>query len=698
MLKPVKMVKVSVVGPKEYLATASEALHRVNALHIEDPTEEEYFKLGEPLEKASAISRSLVLLRSYISHLKIDPTKIIPKRKYKASEIEAEVQKKLDYFQQEIGERIEKLRKLGDTVKSLDEERAAIEPLRVLGIPPKLLKGYKSIRSFVGIVREDPTERVKEVTPDFEAFVRPYGKEFVVAVFTRIEQAEEVFRVLQEMGYRELSVPDIEDYEARIKEIEAEKASLSEEKKRVESDLEEIKRREVEYMLAIEEYLSVELDKAELPLKALASRYAFMIVGYIPAKSYEKVKAKIESATNNMVIMELIEEDEEDEPPTLLANPPYVSDFELFTTTYAVPKYSEIDPSVIVSVFFPLFFGLMLGDIGYGGLIALISLYLKTKFKTEGWQKLLNIALYSGIAAVFFGFVYGECFGPFLIEGVKPTEAHFLGGVLYSLYAFNGHQPLFDRAAAFGVKALLFLTLAVGAFKILWGFAIGFRNVAVEHGVKEAILEKGSWFIGVLALTCMIFGFTYNLGIFTSPRPEGYGMLLPDNLYMLGPYTTKDAASVPLPIPGMVQGWQQGVNVFYVTALPLLIIWFILFLRAEIPKMGGMGVVMALELLTWFGQILSYARLLAIGLSSVYIAYVINYLGLKVGLPPGMSLLPVAIVIMLLGHTVNLILGILDPGLQSLRLHYVEFFTKFLEGGGRVFKPFGRRKMFIEDE
>ena len=698
MLKPVKMVKVSVVGPKEYLATTSEALHRVHAVHIEDPTEEEYFKLGEPLEKASAVSRSLVLLRSYLAHLKVDPEKIFPKRRYKVSEIEAEIQNKLDYFQQEIGERIEKLRKLGDTVKTLDEELAAIEPLKVLGIPPKLLKDYKSVKCFVGIVKEDPTSRIQEITREFEVFVKSYGKEFIAAVFVRIEQAEEVFRALQELGYKEIPVPDIEDYDTRIKEIEAEKASIAEETKRLEAELEEIKRREVEYMLAMEEYLSIELDKAELPLKSLVSKYAFMIVGYVPAKQYEKVKAEIESATNGRVIVERVEGGEESEPPTMLANPAYVKDFELFTTTYATPKYTEIDPSVIIAIFFPLFFGLMLGDIGYGGLIALISLYLKTKFKTEGWQKLLNIALYSGLASVFFGFIYGECFGPFVVgEGTKPSEVHFLGDLMYSFYAFNHHHPIFDRVEAMGVKVLLFVVLAIGMIKMLWGFALGFYNVYKEHGFAEAVLEKGCWFLGVLGLVFAILGFCYNLGVFAdlyefTLHHYGVGIGIPEK-----PLLPDGTLPPPLPIPGLVEGWQAGVNIYYMASLPLIIIWFIIFLKAEIPKMGPFGVIMGVELLTWFGQIISYARLLAIGLSSVYIAFVINYLGLKIGLPPGMQLLPLAIIIMLLGHAVNLILGILDPGLQALRLHYVEFFTKFFEGGGRLFKPFGRRKRFIEE-
>ncbi len=695
MLKPEKMVKVSIVGSRDQLETAAEVLHRLNLLHIEDPVEVERFRIGEPLEKASFVSRALVQLRSYISYLKIDPSKIIPSRRYKAKELEEQLNKKLEEYQEMIGKRIDEIRKIEERIRALDDELRIIEPLKLLGIPPKLLKGYKTIKSFVGFLRENPTERLREITDEFEIVIKEYQKEFIAAVFVKVDYEEEFFRILQEYGYREIAVPDIEDYDSRVAEIEREKSELLEKKKTLETEIEEIRVKEAEILLAMEEYLSVELDKSELPLRALVSKYSFVIVGYIPQSDFERFKSEVENAG---LVVELVKGSSNDEPPTKLKNPVGIRNFEILTTTYATPKYHELDPTWIISIFFPIFFGLMLGDIGYGLLITILALYLKRIFRTEGWQRLLNIALYSGILSIVFGFIYGEFFGPFVVPGIeKPSEAHFIGDIMWSLYAFNHHHPIFDRVEEFGVKALLFIVLAIGMFKMLWGFALGFYNVYVEHGFKEALYEKGCWFLGVLGLVFIILGFSYNLGIFTSLPPEGFGKVFPDNLYVFGAYTVEDARAVPLPIPGLVEGWQKGVNVFYLAALPLIVIWFIIFLLAEIPKMGPFGIIMGVELLTWFGQIISYARLLAIGLSSVYIAFVINYLGLKIGLPPGMAILPLAIVIMLIGHAVNLILGILDPGLQSLRLHYVEFFTKFFEGGGRPYQPFGRVKRFIEE-
>ncbi len=686
MLKPVDMAKISIVGHRDYLPMVSELLHEKNAVHISSTEEEEYFKIGQPQKKASEVSRNLVRLRSYLAHLNVDSEKTIPTRKFKAEELEREVQEKMDRFDKEIGDKIERQREITERIKAIEDEKKVIEPLKTLGIPPKLLKGYKNISCFVGFYKADPSARIRDVTSDFEVFLKDYKKEHVGAVFVRSEYREDVFSVLQEFGFSEISVPDIEDYNARENELDREKASLEEESSTLDSQMEEVKQKETNHMLAMEEYLSIELDKSELPLSALESKYAFFMVGFVPENDFDDIKSEIESKTQGRVTVDRTEIEEE--APTLLKNPPGAKNFESLTHMFSTPKSYEVDPTLIMAFAFPIFFGMMLGDIGYGLLITVLALYLKRIMTTEGWQRLLNMSVMSGLVSILFGFIYGEFFGPFIVPGYDPPDIHVLGEVMSSLYAFHHGHPIFDRVEEMGVKVLLFTTLVIGMIKVLGGFAIGFSNVLSHHGLKEAILEKASWFIGVLAMSFLILGFAWNTEVFFQLG--------------IGPNPAHGVASghvPPLPIPGLVDGWQAGVNIFYQLSVPLLVVWLVLFLMEEIPAMGPPGVVMAVEILTWFGHILSYARLLAIGLSSVYIAFVINYV-----VPVLMNqFIPIPIVagviaglIMILAHLFNLVLGILDPGLQSLRLHYVEFFPKFLEGGGRIYEPFGRVKRFIE--
>lgn len=674
MIKPEKMEKVSIVGPRDYLSVVAEVLYEANQMHLGSPTEEEYFKTGEPMKGASETSRSLVVLRSYLSHLKIDPDKVFPTKKYRSEEIEREVKEKMDHFQREIGEKIERQRKLSETLKALNEEIRNIEPLKALGVPPRLLKDYKNLKVFVGFYNDNPTEEIRKITADYEVIMREYRKELIGAVVVKKANEEEVFAAIQDFGFREISIPDIDDANARLKEIDREKASIKEESNRIEAEIAAIRNRELEFMLAMEEYLSSEAEKSELPLKSLVSKYTFFITGFIPKRSFGQVKSEIESKTQGKVIVDTIDGIEE-EPPTLLKNPPGFKNFENLTSMFSVPKFYEVDPTMIMAIAFPIFFGMMLGDVGYGLLITLLALLLRSKLKTPGIQSLLNVAVYAGIVAIVFGVVYGEAFGPFIkmveVHGHHEVEElpHFLWPVLHAI-GVTGREfhPLFDRVEAVNVVKLLVFTLFLGAGLITFGFTIGFYNILKHHGLKDAILEKGTWIIGLIMLTMVITGFIYN---------------------------QMNGIQPPIPIP-IAEGWQSGVNQFYIVALPLAIIGFIMFVMAEVPKMGAVGLVLGVEILTWLGQIMSYARLLAIGLSSVYIAFVMNFIGIQMLGSKGGVFLIVGAIVLVVGHIINLILGIIDPGLQSLRLHYVEFFPKFLEGGGKPFKPFGRNKRFIE--
>jgi len=153
MLEPVRMVKISVVGPKEYLEKTSNTLYRLNGLHIEDYREEdEYFRIGEPLEKASKLSKLLVSVRSILSYAGVkdgyEPEKI-----FSVSELDKELDTKVKELEDVINSKVTRMKEIEERLRKISEERRALIPLKSLGIPPNLLTGYKNLEVFTGFVK-----------------------------------------------------------------------------------------------------------------------------------------------------------------------------------------------------------------------------------------------------------------------------------------------------------------------------------------------------------------------------------------------------------------------------------------------------------------------------------------------------------------------------------------------------------------
>jgi V/A-type H+-transporting ATPase subunit I len=216
------------------------------------------------------------------------------------------------------------------------------------------------------------------------------------------------------------------------------------------------------------------------------------------------------------------------------------------------------------------------------------------------------------------------------------------------------HEGHFEGLSTyvFGIKDLLVLTCIIGVVHMTLGYLLGMRNEAVQHGLKTAILHKGCWLLLLLGGVAMVW--------YVFP------------LMMAG---TIGAISVTDPL--------------FIAGAAMLVFGLILLLMGE----GPIGI---LEIPGLMSNTLSYTRLLAVGLSSVGIAFAINTI---VGMLAEAGAIGVvgAIVVFIIGHTVNLALGIIAPGLHALRLHYVEFFQKFYKGGGRIYDPFGYLRKYTEE-
>ncbi|MBI4437032.1 MAG: hypothetical protein HY590_06460, partial [Candidatus Omnitrophica bacterium] len=307
---------------------------------------------------------------------------------------------------------------------------------------------------------------------------------------------------------------------------------------------------------------------------------------------------------------------EHEEIPVKLKNPKWLKPFEILVSLFPPPTYGTIDATPYVAFFFPLFFGLILGDIGYGVVLFLLTFFLRIKFKkNETVRQISKVGFVCAASSIFFGFVFGEFFGTLGHGWLKPLWE--------------------DRLLI--TKELLILSILIGVVHVLFGLCLG-MVVAFKEKSWHHFLEKIGFllfFVGILFVVQMAMA------------PKG----------------------VSLPLIGRLSPFASALTGGFV----IMASFVLLFVSA-----GFQG---AIESISIVSNILSYARIMAIGIASVAMAKVANELGAVAG---GFFGLLIALTL----HTVNMALGIFDPTIQALRLNYVEFFTKFYKPGGREYLPF----------
>jgi V/A-type H+-transporting ATPase subunit I len=347
----------------------------------------------------------------------------------------------------------------------------------------------------------------------------------------------------------------------------------------------------------------------------------FVLFGWTPEREAPRVRAMLAAGSGEGVIMQLLPltPEEEEHAPVAMANPGPARPFQSLVRLFALPRYHGIDPTLLMACFMPIFFGMMLGDVGYGALLLLgcfVVLWRVPVVRRPGALRDLVYVMAMGAAwGIIFGFLYGEAFGT-------------LGET------FGLHAIWIDRTSADQVADLLLFTIAVGALHVTLGLVLGVWE-SIRERSKSLLLERGGMLLGLIGLFLIV------------------------------------AVAVEWLPPG-----------FMTPGVAMLIVGIVL-LGASL---GWLGVLMGpIEFVGLIGNVLSYLRIAAIGLASVYLARVANELAGSLGS------IVVGFIIAVLIHALNLALGAFSPTIHSLRLHYVEFFRKFYEGGGRPFEPFGKQ-------
>jgi V/A-type H+/Na+-transporting ATPase subunit I len=688
MLEPQKMDRVLVVGTRDVMESTINQLHELNMLHLEDYVEEEgYFHIGKPLKAATPLSEKLLKLRSIKSYL---GTKDVIPKKEKTNKVQQDLAANLESLEQKVTKKTSEKSALESEIKDFEHRSELLKPYEALGLSLDLLYGYENVKVFIGTVASDIEPTIKGITDSYELFSAPYGKEIVIALVVPKDVEGKVSEALIKSSFIDIEQLHEKGEPATIrKSIEEGKAKSEASLKAVNAELAELNSKYGQFIMSSEELLTMDTQKAEAPLRFATSENTFVVEGWVPTQDFDRFKSSLEKATDESIYVTKIEaqpaaykgevdatldkhiEHHEVDAPVKYNNPKIFNQIQTFIDMYGRPKYDEVDPTILFAFVFPLFYGFILGDIAYGILILIIGLFMKQKMKyNEGWQILINLFIVCAISSIFFGILFGEFLGYSIAEPIVNGAGGFMG--LFSLSSIYPHAiqigsigPFslpFERLQAggpdasgnyiFGIKDLLVFTCIVGLCHILLGYILGFRNELKQHGLVTAILHKASWATLLLGGVALVFA------VFPLAMTQSLGTLnMMDPLFLVG--------------------------------VVLFVLGLILILLGE----GAMGIV---ELTNPLSHTLSYTRLLAVGLSSVGIAFAINTIAAMLA-GAGIIGLVAAILVFVLGHTVNLVLGIYAPFIQSLRLHYVEFFQKFYKSGGKIYNPFGYDRKYTED-
>ena len=674
MSLPESMSRIVIVGNKSRLDEAINALYALDAVHLIDHTvgADEGFSIGAPRPYSSKASERLLALRAAEKELKINPDmeEIEP---ISVEDIDVQISSDgVENVQSEVMAAIDEKNKIAQKIAELKVQEASLLKLSKLSVNLEYYSGYENLAVFVGTVKADPKQALASLE-NAETEVYFDKKEGgVVAVFIKKSEKDKASNILSDYGYSEIVVPDIAgspadalsftqneiaEAESQLVENEAKIAELSEKYK--------------SFIVASDEELSTTVMKGETPLRIAMSEFSFVVDGWVPTADVEEVQKGLNDMLGDSVYMEVQEirgrteeEIEEAEPrfkktPTKWKNGAFGKLFEFPVSLLSVPKYNEIDPSTIIAFFFPFFFGFMVGDLGYAIPFIVLGAYGLKCAKTQEFRAIGTVLFFGGIWAAIFGFFFfGEMLGMHFITPPHPAVTDVTWESLLGIDLPDWFEEICIESEAehFGISKLhmttflLKVSVYMGIVHLLLAYTVKFLNVRMREGFKMAYLEAGGWIFSFVGMVIFCYG--------------------------LSSAMFSGAAG----IEGLIDGIKDNIIAVAVGGVILVIgvisCW---------PKEKAQAV---LELPGIVGNILSYTRLTAIGMSKAGMALAFNYIAIVMlgGQGDAMGVIFGALVFVI-GHLMIWVLAILSAGLHGLRLQYVEMMNKFFIGGGEEYSP-----------
>lgn len=674
------MKKLAIVGVNSELEQVLDSLQRMEEVEIDSfykDDEIKKFDEKEFIEKSEKVKRNLKtveeaeeILKIYSKDIKepfmLEGRKLLDSHEYST------------YYEEGYDETLSLANAIVDNYRSVKEKEANIEKLNLkieslypwknLDIPLNM-KGTDSTSIFIGtfpqeLSKLDIENQILQNLANAENKDMPSDIPFEVEVLSKIQtytyvvifclntHKDIIYEAIRKIGFSYPSIQSNTTCKDEIDEINKEIKSYENEIKNLEDKIKS-QSTSIEKLRFLEDYEALRIGKYEKMNDTYKLGNVFMITGYIPSMNFENFRNNLTQKYNLFIEAEDCERS--NDVPVKMHNNAYSEPLESTICGYSPPGENDIDPTFTVSIFYYFLFGMMFSDAGYGLLMVLGCGLGLIKYKDtieREWKNNLKMFFMAGAFTMFWGIMFGSFFG----DAVAVISSTFFSGNATL-------KPLWFDPVSNPMRLLLY-SLIIGIIHLFTGHTLKGYVAIKNKDIKTLVYDVLSWYGLLISLLIIMINMDMIKGIFH------YDIKVPTNVLQICKYVAIVCSVV-----------------------------IVLMSARDIKNPAGRigtGVYDLYGVTGWLSDVLSYARLLALGLATGVIGTVINMMAAMVAKGNGIIGAIFFIIILVAGHGLNFGINVLGAYVHTNRLQYVEYFGKFYEGGGKLFTPFSMNTKYYK--
>lgn len=634
---------ISVLNKQQEILNTIQKLGCLQIEKIENSNETKNSNINKELNEIEktkkVIEKAIEILRKKLNSKQQKNEEKKETKKFTAIDITIENKENIKNQAIKIIEKFKEIKILKSEIEKIRNQKKILENYKNLDCSIKNFETKNTIVLYGEIVGEftqqeieNIFEKIKNLTY-FEIIEKTKTKT-TVAIIVCKTMLEQTTKILSKLSFSETKI------ETKNKPKE-EILNLDEQVENIEKEILNLEKTIEKYIYTINDmkilvdFLNIEKDKLKAIKKFKKTKNTFIVKGFLNPIFEEKIKKIVKNKYNSYI--EIFKETEN--CPVFFKNNTFVSPVETITKTYSMPSFEDIDPNPAMAFFYYIFFGMMFSDAGYGLILTIgCSIFLAFKKIQTEKKGFFKMFFFCGLSTIFWGLMYGSFFG----DAILTISRKFLKqNISFNALWINAtEKPLL----------LLILSISIGIFQIVVGILIKVYSLIKRKEIKEAIFCNLNW-----ATTLVGIGFFLVNSIL--------------KVYILN-YVGFSLFSIGIIITLFFSGYKEK----------------------KIMKILK-GIINLYGITSYISDILSYSRLMALGIATGVIANVVNILASMGG--NGTLGIILFIVILFVGHTLNFSINILGAYVHTNRLQYVEFFSKFYTGGGKSFSPFAIKTKYF---